>query len=74
MQSVLEMEELLYISYAIFYPVMVVCIFFFVTIVVSVEFSKRGYNTFGDIVGYVSLISEVLLSVNLEFDNVTPNL
>ena len=37
--------------------VMTTSIFAFVVIVLSVELSKKGYNTIGDIIGYISLIS-----------------
>ena len=40
---------------------MTIAIFTFIVIVFSVELSKRGYTTIGDIIGYISLISESLI-------------
>ena len=37
--------------------VMTTSVYAFVVIVLSVELSKKGYNTIGDVIGYVSLIS-----------------
>jgi len=43
----------------LFIAVLVTTIFAFFVITISVELSKNGQTTIGDIIGYLSLISEV---------------
>ena len=52
---------------------LVTTVFTFFVITFSVELSKNGQNTIGDIIGYLSLISEVRSRLLLESDHVAAN-